>query len=216
MPRSDEVATQVQRAGTKGVPRADREAQILRAAGEIFGTEGYAATSVAAVAERAGISKPLVYQYFGSKEGLFTACLHDSGVLVADEIERIARGGAIGLERGLLTLQGIFALLEPQKWRWRLFFDPTAPRDGAVAEEIAGYSRRLTALAEEGVGELMHLAGDDDPLDTSAMVKVWMTIVDALVTWWLDHPDQSAAEMTERCVRLFEAVAHAEFPLAKA
>jgi len=166
------------------------------------------------VAERAGISKPLVYQYFGSKEGLYTACLHDSGVILADEIERRANAGAVGLERGLLTLQGIFALLERQKWRWRLFFDPAAPRDGDVAEELAGYKRRLTALADEGVGELMHLAGNDDPLDTSAMVKVWMTIVDALVTWWLDHPDQSAEAMTERCVRLFAAVS--DVPLARA
>lgn len=203
-------------AGTKGVPRADREAQILRAAGEIFGTAGYAATNVATVAERAGISKPLVYQYFGSKEGLFTACVHDSGALIADEIERIARGGSAGLERGLLTLQGIFVLLEEETWRWRLFFDPTAPTEGAIAEEIAGYTRRLTALADEGVGELMHLAGDDDPLDTSAMVKVWMTIVDALVSWWLDHPGESAAQMTDRCVRLFAAAAGAEFHLARA
>lgn len=203
------------RAGTKGVPRADREAQILLAAGEIFGAEGFAATSVAAVAERAGISKPLVYQYFGSKEGLFTACLHDSGVVVADEIERIARGGAVGLERGLLTLQGIFTLLEPQKWRWRLFFDPTAPRTGAVADEMAGYIRRLTALADEGVGELMHLAGNDDPLDTSAMVKVWMSIVDALVTWWLDHPGESARAMTERCIRLFTVAIGADLPVER-
>jgi len=199
-------------AGTKGVPRADREAQILRVASEIFGTEGYAGTSVAAVAASAGISKPLVYQYFGSKEGLFSACLHLSKEMMIGEMERVAEGDSVGLERGLLTLQGIFRTLEPQPWLWRLFFDASAPRVGEVAEELAGYTQRITELALEGVGELMHLTGDDDELDVSAMTHVWISIVDALVNWWLDHPGQSAEEMTQRCVRLFMSITKADMP----
>ena len=201
------------RAGTKGVPRADREQQILLAACEVFGTEGFAATSVVAVAERAGISKPLIYQYFDSKEGLFTAALHYGGAIVADEIERIARTDVVGLERGLQTLRGIFDTLAPQPWLWRLFFDPSVPSSSAAAEELAGYVSRITVLAEEGVTELMQLVGNDDALDVSAMTAVWMSIVDALVTWWLDHLDQTADQMTERCARLFLAVAGAEVPI---
>src|SRR4051794_26466639 len=67
MPRP--TAARRPNAGTKGVPRAEREAQIVTAATEVFGAQGFAATSVADVAARAGISKPLIYQYFGSKEG---------------------------------------------------------------------------------------------------------------------------------------------------
>lgn len=203
-------------AGTKGVPRADREEQILGVALAEFGNVGFAATSVATVAERAGISKPLIYSYFGSKEGLYTACLHRAGSLVADEIERIARSDAVGLERALRTLDGIFRLLEPQPHLWRVFFDPTAPRDGAVVAEIAGYTDRITMLAVEGVSEMLGLAGDTDPLDVSAMTAVWMSIVDALVTWWLDHPAESAEAMTDRCVRLFAATVTSELPPALA
>lgn len=193
-------------AGTKGVPRPDREEQIVAAAGEVFGEDGFTATSVATVAARAGISKPLIYSYFGSKEGLFTACVHTYGAMLAEEIERIARGDSTGVERGLRTLDGVFALLEPRPWVWRLFFDPTAPRDGELAAVVAGYAERITALAEEGVGELMELVGNTDPLDTAALTAVWMSVVDALVTWWLERPDVSAAEMTQRCTRLFAAV----------
>lgn len=198
--------------GTKGVPRADREEQILAIAGEVFGSEGFAATSVAEVAKRAGISKPLVYQYFGSKEGLFTACLHQAGALLADEIERIARGDSVGLERALLTLEGIFATLGDRPWTWRLFFDATVPRNEGIAREIAHYTDRITRLAEEGVGELMALVGNDDPGDLSAMVRVWMSVVDALVSWWLDHPEETAQQMSERCVRLFIAAFSAPAP----
>src|SRR5690349_23578706 len=86
-------------AGTKGVARADREAQILEVACRAFGEAGFAGTSVADVAEAAGISKPLIYNYFGSKEGLYAACLqHAAGVLTA-EIERTAQSGTVGLTR---------------------------------------------------------------------------------------------------------------------
>jgi hypothetical protein len=35
---------------------------------------------------------------------------------------------------------------------------------------------------------------------------VWTSVLDALVTWWLDHPEESPDEMSRRCVRLFTAV----------
>jgi AcrR family transcriptional regulator len=200
-------------AGTKGVPRADREEQIVRIAAEVFGARGFAATSVAEIAERAGISKPLIYNYFGSKEGLFSACLHRAGAILAEEMERIAGGDAVGLERALRTLEGIFTLLEPQPWIWRLFFDPTIPQgEEGIAAEIARYTDRITALADQGVAEMMRLSGVDDPLDISALTSVWMSVADSLVTWWLDHPDETPASMTRRCVRLFGVVLGAPLP----
>ena len=75
---------------------------------------------------------------------------------------------------------------------------------------MATYTARITALAEEGVGELAALVGISDPLDVSALVRVWMSIFDALVGWWVDHPDQSAEAMTARCVRLFTGVTGAD------
>jgi AcrR family transcriptional regulator len=193
-------------AGTKGVPRLDRESQILALASEEFGTQGFAATSIAAVAERAGISKPLIYNYFGSKEGLYEACLVAGGSLLADEIERIARGEAVGIERGMETLGGMFALLEQRRYLWRLFFDVTAPTTGPIAESTSVYAERIGRLAEEGVAELMGLAGNDDELDISAMTSVWLGIVDSLMNWWVAHPEQTADQMMQRCVRLLTAI----------
>ncbi|MCW2751114.1 MAG: TetR/AcrR family transcriptional regulator [Aeromicrobium sp.] len=193
-------------AGTKGVPRVDREGQILEIASEQFGTLGFAATSVVAVAEKAGISKPLIYNYFTSKEGLYEACLDRGGAILAEEIERIASGDAVGIERGMQTLGGMFSLLESQRYLWRLFFDTTAPSTGPIADSIASYTARIGKLAEEGVAELMALADNTDPLDISAMTTVWLGIVDSLMGWWLEHPDESAEEMMQRCVRLLTAL----------
>src|SRR5699024_1689236 len=86
-----------------------------------------------------------------------------------------------------------------------LFFDVSAPADGPAAEAMRHYVDRISKLAVEGVTEMMHLAGNHDELDISAMTHVWMSIVDSLVGWWLDHTDETAAHMTRRCTRPISA-----------
>ncbi|MHC1561944.1 TetR/AcrR family transcriptional regulator [Actinomycetospora sp. C-140] len=193
-------------AGTKGVPRADREQEIVRVAAVAFGTQGFAATGIADVARAAGISKPLIYSYFGSKEGLHAACLAEAGDLLVAEIERVARDDSTGVERGLRTLAVMFAVLEDRRHLWRLLRDRTAPATGPAAEVVARYTERIGALAHEGVLELLDGAGTTDELDVAAMVRTWLGIVDSLVDWWVARPDQSAEEMTRRVTRLIGAL----------
>jgi AcrR family transcriptional regulator len=61
--------------GTKRLPRAVREQQMLDAAVQMFSANGYHETSMDAIAAQADISKPMLYLYYGSKEELFAACL---------------------------------------------------------------------------------------------------------------------------------------------
>jgi AcrR family transcriptional regulator len=61
--------------GTKRLPRAVREQQMLDAAVEMFSINGYHDTSMDVIAAKAEISKPMLYLYYGSKEELFGACL---------------------------------------------------------------------------------------------------------------------------------------------
>ncbi|MCV7077732.1 TetR/AcrR family transcriptional regulator [Mycobacterium szulgai] len=62
--------------GTKRLPRAVREQQMLDAAVQMFSVNGYHETSMDAIAAEAQISKPMLYLYYGSKEELFGACLN--------------------------------------------------------------------------------------------------------------------------------------------
>ena len=61
--------------GTKRLPRAVREQQMLDAAVQMFSVNGYHETSMDAIASVAQISKPMLYLYYGSKEELFGAVL---------------------------------------------------------------------------------------------------------------------------------------------
>lgn len=67
---------------TKSATRAEKKAlkksKILDAAWTVFGRNGYTGTSLDAIADEAGVSKPTLYMYFGNKEGLFEAVLADT------------------------------------------------------------------------------------------------------------------------------------------
>jgi len=57
------------------LPRAERERQILDAARDVFAERGFQNASMDAVADRVGVTKPVLYTHFGSKEGLLLALL---------------------------------------------------------------------------------------------------------------------------------------------
>jgi AcrR family transcriptional regulator len=85
--------------------RAAREREILDAAERIFGDRGYQGTSMDDIAAQVGVSKPLIYQYYGSKDGLFLACLSrlraqlldavSDAVLAAADAERAMYAGFV-------------------------------------------------------------------------------------------------------------------------
>jgi AcrR family transcriptional regulator len=193
------------KAGTKGVSRADRERQIIDMAVEEFGRHGYAGVSVAAVAGRAGISKPLVYSYFDSKDGLYLACVHRVGGLLVDAVAA-ARSRSGSADHALDTLGAIFTTVERCRHAWSVLYDPALPPTDELREAVHLYRGRLAAMGAAGAAGLLTRAGHDDPLDHQLLNHVWQFAVTAVMRWWSDHPDQSAAEMTARCVRLLTAL----------
>jgi AcrR family transcriptional regulator len=194
-------------AGTKGVPRADREQQILDAAVGVFAEHGYVHASMAGIAARAGISKPLVYEYFGSKEGLYLACLSRAGTHLVDRVADAQQGTS--LQRAGDTLGAIFSALDGRRLDWAVIYDPTLPADSAACDAARGYRARLHRLAVEGIREVLGGYGLTDARDSALTSHVWETVVTAIVDWWLGHPEESAAAMTDRCNRLIAALSAA-------
>ncbi|MFD4130864.1 TetR/AcrR family transcriptional regulator [Streptomyces goshikiensis] len=216
------MATPPSRAGTKGVPRARREEQILAAATEEFGAHGYAAASLPAVAARVGVTKTLLHQYFGAKQDLYLACLTPVGDRLVTVIrEAVAEGAAAPSATGpsgasgtpLLVLRAIFTALEGRREAWFLVYETSLPPDSEAARRAAEYRAAVNRLAADGTAGLLAAAGHADPLDADALNHVWQGLVATLVRWWIKHPDQSPDAMARRCARLF-AVAAALAPAA--
>src|SRR3954453_19009348 len=150
--------------GTKGVPRADREQQIVALAVEEFAARGYTGVSVAAVAARAGISKPLIYQYFGSKDGLFLACLQHVAAPLLQRLEVAWAHEDDSVLSRMATLGAIFESLAPQRVAWRMLFDDTMPASGAIGEAAREYRARTLQVTASGSERFLHARGMDDPL----------------------------------------------------
>ncbi|MFE2326457.1 TetR/AcrR family transcriptional regulator [Streptomyces sp. NPDC059385] len=201
------MATPPTRAGTKGVPREHRLRQMLEAATEEFGTRGYAAASLPAIAARVGVTKTLLHQYLGTKEDLYVACLVPVGDRLLEAV-RVAMGvDGTGPDTPLRVLRGIFEALEGRREAWFVLYDTTLPPGGEAERRASEYRSAIDALAAGGTAELLRTAGSTDPLDADALKYVWRDLVATLVRWWVKHPEQTPAAMTERCARLFAAAA---------
>jgi AcrR family transcriptional regulator len=81
------------------VSRADTRLRLFSAAIELIAEQGYSATTVEAIAERAGVAKGTVFYNFGSKEALFAALLEHSIGRLSEALAEAAAEGARPLER---------------------------------------------------------------------------------------------------------------------
>jgi AcrR family transcriptional regulator len=192
--------------GTKGVPRAEREEQIVAVAIAEFAEQGYARASMVAIARQAGISKPLIYQYFGSKDGLYLQCLHSVAGALLSRLEAAERKVDDTVASRIYPLRAIFEALEPQRAAWRLLYDPSVPPDGPIPAVSADYQARTAHIAATGSERFLAARGIRNQRDADALSAVWMGVVNSLVNWWLDHPDEPAQDMIERCYRLLAAI----------
>jgi AcrR family transcriptional regulator len=68
------------------LPRAKREEQTLDAARNLFAERGYASVTMDEIAAEVGVTKPLLYTYFGNKEGLYLACMEPAAEALVDTV----------------------------------------------------------------------------------------------------------------------------------
>ncbi len=152
------------------VPRKEREQQMIDVAVQVFAKRGYHAASVDEIAELAGISKPMVYLYLDSKEGLFLACLRrEADRLVtafqgaareaaasgpADARDRGARSGAVKpqgapevrLYAGLLAF---FSFVAEHRDSWVVLHRQASELSETIAVAVADARRAVMAQVAE-------------------------------------------------------------------
>ncbi|MEV4612454.1 helix-turn-helix domain-containing protein [Kitasatospora sp. NPDC049258] len=205
------MTTSQGRAGTKGVPRAHREQQILAAATVEFGRRGYEGASMAAIAEQVGVTKTLLHQYFGAKQDLYLACLTPVGERLVGALGAAMAGSGSALDAPLPVLRAVFTALEGGREAWFVLYDTGLPPESEAARAARSYRAAIDRLAASGSAEVLRASGPADPLDAldpldaDALKYAWRGLVTGLVHWWIRHPEQSPDAMAQRCARLFAA-----------
>lgn len=147
------------------------------------------------VAEAAGISKPLVYSYFGSKEGLFLACVDGALAGLMAAVEAAARDRSLPLDQRLFRgLLAVFAFIEENREAWAVLY-PRGPYT-AGGPFAAGAERASEAMAELLV-QLFTETAVESGIDPSAaalgepMAHATVAAVESMAAWWLRHPEES-------------------------
>src|SRR5437588_12604396 len=133
-----ELAISVPRkAGTRGMPRVQREQLILDVAGGLFAQAGYHSASMDEIASLADVSKPMIYAYFGSKEGLYLAYIDRTGRELLDRMVGAARREDPPVLRMRARVAEFLAFVEEHRDGWTVLFTEMAssrPLAEAVAE----------------------------------------------------------------------------------
>ncbi len=118
--------------------------QTLVAAHDLFAERGYAAVTMDEVAAAVGVTKPLLYNYFGNKERLYIACMERAGdALLAKRSSRRSATASSPSEALNAGLRAFFAFLDADRAAWAVLFDETLPHSGEVADRVAEYRGRL-------------------------------------------------------------------------
>lgn len=178
--------------------RAERETQMLEIATEAFCERGYAGASMNEIASRCGITKPMLYLYFESKQRLYLACVSFVGDDLIAAIEASVAGASSPIEQVLATAAGLFGFAEQRNraW-WGVIYAETMPADSAVAEATNGYKDRIFAIVNRAMAQVLA-----DPLDAEIASQALIGAGESLLRWWVDRPDCSAAELNARLTRI--------------
>ena len=177
---------QVESTTRSRLPRAERKQQALEVARVHFAERGYAAAKMGEIAEEVGVTKPLLYAYFGNKEGLYLACMKPaSDAMLATVLDAVqaAEDPPDALRRGV---HAFFEFLAADRDAWRVLFDESVPTSGQVARVVADYRERLTAMvAETLVTRLPAGRASKAATEIEALSTALLGASEALARWWL-------------------------------
>ncbi len=177
----------------------DRRQLLLEAGLEVFAEHGYHATSLEQVAERAGVSKALIYEHFDSKADIHRVLLEAN----RDELLGRVFGALEGLEQPEERLRAghdaFLAFVEERRDAWRmLFLNPADPESAATVQRLQEEVRDITAelIAAHAPPE-SPIAGASVEMASVMLAQQMVGSVRALAAWWDEHRDVPRAEILE-------------------
>src|SRR3982074_1340940 len=148
------------------MPRAARERLILTVAGQASARGGYHAASMDEIAELAGVSKPMIYAYFGSKEKLYVAYVDKMGRELLERLVGAAGRDEPQLEGLRARITEFLSFVEENRNGWIVLFTEVSasrPLEREVSQlrgQIAEAVRRMVQASIPGAADTFEPATD--------------------------------------------------------
>jgi AcrR family transcriptional regulator len=177
----------------------ERREQLLDVGRALFAQRGFDATSVEEVAARAGVSKPVVYEHFGGKEGLYAVVVDREMRVLHDAIVNALTSG--GHPREVLERAALAQLdyVENSTDGFRILV-----RDSPVAQATGSFA----SLLSDATTRVEHILAAEfsarglDPKNAPMYAQMLVGMVALTGQWWLDARQPDKADVAAHLVNL--------------
>lgn len=181
------------RASRPRMARSERRRQLLESALEVFVAQGFHAAAMDDIAERAGVSKPVLYQHFPGKLDLYAALLDATCDTLAENCRAALASTEDNKQRVTATFEAFFAFVANDTGAFRLVFESDLTNEPAVRDQVDKVMAQIAQL-------IAHVIHDDTGLPDAecrllAVSLVGMAQVSAR-SWLADAGGISQSEAT--------------------
>ncbi len=176
------------------VPRQVREHQLVELAEELFAERGYQGASMDELARRAGVTKPIVYELFGNKDGLFRACLQRSADYLAEQVAEAVRAEHEPEARLRAGGLAFLRFAADHRVAWELMME------GRFSDTAVEVRRRQAALVLELLKEMA--PGTVDERELEMVAHAVNSAYEGVAHWMWEHPDEPIERLADWTVEL--------------
>ena len=152
------------RARSARLPRSARRRQLLGAAQEVFVAQGYHAAAMDDIADRAGVSKPVLYQHFPGKLDLYLALLEEHAAAMVDAVREALASTTDNKQRVAATIEAYFRFVDEDGGAFRLLFESDLTNQPEVRERVEGTTLACAELISQVIREDTGLPGEQSRL----------------------------------------------------
>jgi AcrR family transcriptional regulator len=180
------------------LPRSARRAQLLSAAQQVFVAQGYHAAAMDEIAERAGVSKPVLYQHFPGKLDLYLALVERHAQDLVLRVRGALDSTTENRRRVHATMQAYFDFVAGDGEAFRLIFETDLRNEPAVRDRVE------RALAECHDAIKATIVADTDVTEAEAdLIAVALTgMAEVTARSWLASGGSAGPVSKERAVEL--------------
>ena len=177
---------------------AARREQLLEVGRSLFAEKGFEATSVEEIAATAGVSKPVVYEHFGGKEGLYAVIVDREMLALLDRVESAltGNGARVLLEQAALALLD-YIEADTDGFRILVRDSPVATSTGTFASLVGDIAQRVEHL----LAAEFTLRGYD-PKFAPMYAQMLVGMVALTGQWWVDVRKPKKADVAAHLVNL--------------
>ena len=142
----------------------ERREQLIGVGRKHFADKGFEGTTIEEIAASAGVSKPVLYQHFDSKQDLYLALIDEVGQRMITAISKATAGATSGKTMTELGFQAYFRWVAQDHDAFLLLFATQANRDAAATKAI----RTITSEAASAIAPLIAVEIDHEKQRTIA------------------------------------------------